>query len=105
MCTKELWGMLTRNYSQVSETRVVQLRHQFHNLHRELKEIMDYLALVKMVCDSLTAVKSPVRNKCNIPYAALALNITYFVHPNRSCPAYKNSKQNYYSMKPNTPSL
>lgn len=55
--------MLARNYSQVLEERVVQLKNQFHNLYRGSKKIMDYLMEMKTVCDSLAAVESSVSDR------------------------------------------
>ncbi|CAN6463255.1 unnamed protein product [Victoria cruziana] len=63
MCAKELWDMLANNYSQVSEAHIVQLRHQFHKLCRGSNKIMDYLAEVKTICDSLAAVESPISDR------------------------------------------
>ncbi|CAN6466198.1 unnamed protein product [Victoria cruziana] len=79
MCAKELWNMLANNYSQVSEARIVQLRHQFHNFRRGSKKIMDYLAEVKTVCDSLAVVESPISDREQVQHILCTLGPEYDV--------------------------
>lgn len=77
LSTKELWNIFANNYLQISKARIMQLKHTFHNLCRGSKRIVDYLAEVKDICDSLAAIGSPISDKEWVHYILCRLGPAY----------------------------
>ncbi|KAF3773674.1 Retrovirus-related Pol polyprotein from transposon TNT 1-94 [Nymphaea thermarum] len=65
----ELWSTLATTYSQVSETRFLQLRRQFQDIKRGTRTMLEYLNEIKSVSDQLAAIGHPVSDKDKVQQA------------------------------------
>ncbi|KAF3775047.1 hypothetical protein EJ110_NYTH47201 [Nymphaea thermarum] len=72
----ELWSTLATTYSQVSETRFLQLRRKFQDIKRETRTVLEYLNEIKSVSDQLAAIEHPV-DKDKVQQALSALRTDF----------------------------
>lgn len=89
--------MLALTYSQVSESRILQLRCQFQEMKRNNKKVLNYLAELQMVTDQLTVIGEPMSDKDMVCQALVCLGqeyklfcISFEVHPR--LPTFKELK-------------
>ncbi|MFV0960677.1 hypothetical protein QML37_29985 [Klebsiella pneumoniae] len=55
----ELWNYLAHSYSQVSESRALQLKWQFQSMRKGTKSITEFLGDIKVITDQLAAIGCP----------------------------------------------
>lgn len=66
LTSKEVWQSLAGYYNRVSSSRVFELQRKLHGLSKEGKTMDEYLRSLKMICDQLASVGSPVTEKMKI---------------------------------------
>ena len=59
----ELWRHLAHSYSQVSESRALQLKWQFQSMRKGTKTITEFLGDIKIIIDQLAAIGYPVSDR------------------------------------------
>ncbi|MFV0960687.1 hypothetical protein QML37_30065, partial [Klebsiella pneumoniae] len=59
----ELWDKLALSFSQVSESRALQLKWQFQSMRKGTKSVSDFLGDLQQVTDQLAAIGCPISDR------------------------------------------
>lgn len=62
--TKQLWNKLVVTYSQILESRILFLKHEFQNISKRYVSILEYLGCINKVAHQLA--ENVVSNKENV---------------------------------------
>ena len=62
----QIWDALAKHYNRPTSSRLFELQHKLQTVAKQDRSMTDYLTDVKLICDQLASIGSPVPERMEI---------------------------------------